>query len=99
MPAEGAQVDDATAIAMAQPQELIVAEDIKKPAELLKPIDAFYGFWINGSSALLDRALSPHFVDHTLPVPTANPKRLTATANRSILAPDERSEDALSATT
>src|SRR2546430_17586766 len=26
-----------------------------------------------------------------LPVPTANPKRLTATANRLILAPDERS--------
>ena len=30
-------------------------------------------------------------VTPTLPVPTANPKRLTSTANRLILAPDERS--------
>jgi predicted ester cyclase len=54
---------------MAQPQELIVAGDLKPAtrAALLKPVDAFYGFWINGSSVLLDRALSPHFVDHTLP--------------------------------
>ena len=56
MPAEGAQVDDATATAMAQPQELIVAGDLKPAtrAALLKPVDAFYGFWINGSQALLD---------------------------------------------
>jgi predicted ester cyclase len=69
LPAEGAQVDDATAIAMAQPQELIVAGDLKPStaAALLKPVDAFYGFWINGSQALLDKALSPRFVDHTLP--------------------------------
>jgi predicted ester cyclase len=69
MPAEGAQVDDATATAMAQPQKLIVAGDLKPAtrAALLKPLDAFYGFWINGSLVLLDRALSPHFVDHTLP--------------------------------
>jgi hypothetical protein len=49
--AEAAQVDDATAVAMAKPQELIVAGDIKPKALviLLAPVDAFYGFWINGS--------------------------------------------------
>jgi hypothetical protein len=65
----GAQVGDPTAVAMAQPQELIVAGDLKAEAKtaLLKPVDALYGFWINSSSALLDEALSPRFIDHTLP--------------------------------
>ncbi|MCW3797212.1 ester cyclase [Sphingomonas sp. BN140010] len=36
-------------------------------ATLLKPVDAFYGFWVNGSPDLLRAALSPEFVDHTLP--------------------------------
>jgi len=67
--AEAAQVDDATAVALAKPKELIVAGDIGAAAKarLLEPVDAFYGFWINGSPALLGKALSPRFVDHTLP--------------------------------
>jgi predicted ester cyclase len=88
MPAEGAQVDDATAIAMAQPQELIVAGDLKpaKRADLLKPVDVFYGFWINGSSALLERALSPRFVDHTLPPGRPQGPTGPATASKAFLA-------------
>jgi predicted ester cyclase len=87
LPADAAQVDDATAIAMAQPQELIVAGDLKpaKRAELLKPVDAFYGFWINGSSALLDKALSPRFVDHTLPAGRPQGPAGPATASKAFL--------------
>ncbi|NKJ02055.1 ester cyclase [Novosphingobium sp. SG707] len=68
-PAEAAQVDDVAALAMAIPQELIVASGMSPTTRdaLLKPVDAFYGFWENGSPALLRRALSPRFVDHTLP--------------------------------
>jgi predicted ester cyclase len=64
-----AQVDDATAVTMAKPQELVVAGDLSpaQRAALLLPVDAFYGFWNNGSAALLQKALSPDFVDHTLP--------------------------------
>jgi predicted ester cyclase len=64
-----AQVDDATAVAMAKPHELVVAGDLSpaQRAALLSPVDAFYGFWNNGSAALLQKALSRDFVDHTLP--------------------------------
>jgi predicted ester cyclase len=64
-----APVSDGTAIAMTRPQEQIVAGDIA-PARLtvlLKPVDAFYGFWVNGSPTLLARAIGGDFVDHTLP--------------------------------
>lgn len=68
-PAVAAPVDDATAVAMARPQELIVSRDIPaaRRAALLKPVDAFYGFWINGSPKLLAQAIAPTFIDHTLP--------------------------------
>jgi predicted ester cyclase len=68
-PARAANVNDAEAVAPAKPQELVVASDISPNATdaLLKPADAFYGFWENGSAALLADALSPDFVDHTLP--------------------------------
>jgi predicted ester cyclase len=68
-PALAANVDDAEAIALAKSQELVVAPDLSPAARnaLLKPVDAFYGFWENGSAALLADALSPEFVDHTLP--------------------------------
>jgi predicted ester cyclase len=64
-----AQIDDATALALTRPQELIVGGDViaSHRAALLKPVDAFYGFWVNGSPRLLAAALSPRFVDHTLP--------------------------------
>jgi predicted ester cyclase len=64
-----APINDVDAIAMTRPQEQIVARDIG-PASLralLDPVDAFYGFWVNGSPALLARAIGPDFVDHTLP--------------------------------
>lgn len=81
------QIDDATAIGMAQPHELIVAGDIKPAtrAELLEPVEAFYGFWINGSPALLDRALSPRFVDHTLPAGRPQGPTGPATASKAFL--------------
>src|SRR5260370_37565583 len=62
-------VSDAAAPAMTRPREQIVANDItpEQLSALLKPVDAFYGFWVNGSPKLLGSALGPDFVDHTLP--------------------------------
>lgn len=67
--ASAAPVDDASAVAMVKPQEQIVAGGIStaRLSEILKPIDAFYGFWTNGSAALLAASVSPRFIDHTLP--------------------------------
>jgi predicted ester cyclase len=64
-----APVDDSAALAMTRPHEQIVASDIPRAhlTALLKPVDAFYGFWVNGSPALLARAIGGDFVDHTLP--------------------------------
>ncbi len=67
--AGAAQVDDATAIRMAIPHELVVAGDLS-PAQrdaILGPINDLYGFWNNGSPELLKKALSPDFFDHALP--------------------------------
>jgi predicted ester cyclase len=67
--APAAAVSDALALAMTRPQEQIVATDItpERLAALLKPVDAFYGFWLNGSPTLLASAIGADFVDHTLP--------------------------------
>src|ERR1700749_1435411 len=67
--AAAAQVDDATAVRMAAPHELIVAGDLSpaQRAALLTPINNLYGFWNNGSPDLLKKALSPEFFDHALP--------------------------------
>jgi predicted ester cyclase len=67
--APAAAVSDAVALAMTRPQEQIVANDIPSEclAALLKPVEAFYGFWVNGSPTLLASAIGPDFVDHTLP--------------------------------
>ncbi|MDQ0010461.1 putative ester cyclase [Luteibacter jiangsuensis] len=64
-----AQVDDRAAVAIAKPQELVVDESLPSTSvdALLAPVDAFYGFWNNGSAQLLSKALSPSFIDHTLP--------------------------------
>ena len=68
-PARAAPVSDAEAVARAQPAELVMAPgpSARQREALLKPVDAFYGFWNNGSLALLDVALAPDFTDHTLP--------------------------------
>jgi len=64
-----APVSDSAALAMTRPQEQVVAKDIApvRIAALLRPVDAFYGFWVNGSPVLLARAIGSDFVDHTLP--------------------------------
>lgn len=67
--ASAAPVDDRAAMALAKPQELIVDGSLS-PAQvvaILKPVEAFYGFWNNGSQALLDQAISPNFTDRALP--------------------------------
>ena len=67
--AAAAPVDDATAVKMAAPHELIIAGDLS-PAQreaILTPINNLYGFWNNGSPDLLKKALSPEFFDHALP--------------------------------
>jgi predicted ester cyclase len=69
LPAHAAPVSDDQAVAMAKPQTLIVSPGLTPAARraLLRPVDQFYGFWINGSAKLLSAAISPKFVDHTLP--------------------------------
>ena len=88
LPVSAATVDDATAIRMAMPGTLIVSGDLdaRQRAEMLRPVDAFYGFWINGSQALLDAALSPDFVDHTLPPGRPQGPTGPATASKAFLA-------------
>jgi predicted ester cyclase len=67
--ARSADIPDEAAIEMTRAKTLVVADGMD-PAELKRveaPVSAFYGFWVNGSSRLLDEALSQAFVDHTLP--------------------------------
>jgi predicted ester cyclase len=67
--AGAAPVDDATAVRIAVPHELVVAGDLS-PAQreaILAPVNDLYGFWNNGSPELLKKALSPQFFDHALP--------------------------------
>ena len=64
-----ASVGDAEALALTRPQEQIVPKGIESAslAALLQPVEAFYGFWANGSITLLNRAIGADFVDHSLP--------------------------------
>jgi predicted ester cyclase len=64
-----ASVGDAEALALTRPQEQIVPKGIESArlTALLQPVEAFYGFWVNGSITLLNRAIGADFVDHTLP--------------------------------
>jgi predicted ester cyclase len=82
-----APVSDSAALAMTRPQEQIVAKDITpvRLAALLKPVDAFYGFWVNGSPVLLARAIGSDFVDHTLPPGRPQGPRGTAQASKGFL--------------
>jgi dienelactone hydrolase len=49
--------------------DLVVATSISSAQQEveLKAAKAFYQFWNTGDAALLDAALAPGFVDHTLP--------------------------------
>jgi predicted ester cyclase len=68
-PALAAKVDDANALAMTRPRELISGGvPAARLAALLRPVNAFYGFWTNGSPALLAQAAGADFTDHTLPL-------------------------------
>lgn len=93
-PAFAAQVDDRAAIAIARPQEVVVDKSLPaaRVAAMLKPVDAFYGFWNNGSAALLDQALAPTFTDHTLPPGRPQGPAGPAAASKAFLAavPDLR---------
>lgn len=68
-PAAAASVDDAEAIRMVGPQEEIVSPAVppERLAAMTAAADAFYGFWTNGSPALLAAAIAPTFTDRTLP--------------------------------
>lgn len=68
-PVLAAQVDDRVAVAIAKPRVEIVDRSLppRTVAAMLRPVDAFYGFWNNGSQALLDQAVAPSFTDHALP--------------------------------
>src|SRR5260221_10523105 len=92
--APAAAVRDALALAMTRPQEQIVASDIAPEhlADLLKPVAAFYGFWVNGSPTLLASAIGPDFVDHTLPHGRSQGPSGPAQASKAFLAavPDLR---------
>jgi predicted ester cyclase len=94
VPAAAAQVDDATALELTRPHVLIVSADItpSRRTALLKPVDAFYAFWVNGSPRLLTLALSSRFVDHTLPPGRPQGPAGPAAASKAFLAavPDLR---------
>lgn len=88
LPAAAATVDDATAVKMAMPETIVFSGDLDatERASILRPVDAFYGFWTNGSHALLDAAISPHFIDHTLPPGRPQGPSGPAAASRAFLA-------------
>lgn len=68
-PAIAQTLDDKAAIAATQPLELVVSAHTSESEllALLRPVNAFYGFWQNRSPALLAEATGPDFIDHTLP--------------------------------
>ncbi|MGA1830626.1 ester cyclase [Rhizobium wenxiniae] len=94
--ASAAQVDDETAVQIAQPRETIFERgaDRKLFAESATAADNFYGFWNNGSQALLDAAISRGFVDHTLPAGRPQGPTGPVIASKAFLAavPDLRAE-------
>ncbi len=93
-PAGALEVNDTEALALTVPQNLIVAGDITaaRRATLLRPVDAFYGFWVNGSAKLLEQAVSPSFFDHALPAGRPQGPAGPAAASKAFLAavPDLR---------
>ncbi len=93
-PAGALKVNDTDALALTAPQNLIVAGDISaaRRAVLLRPVDAFYGFWVNGSAKLLEQAVSPSFFDHSLPAGRPQGPAGPAAASKAFLAavPDLR---------
>ncbi|MEV4610741.1 ester cyclase [Neorhizobium sp. LMR1-1-1.1] len=94
--ASAAQVDDKVAVQIAQPRETIFERgaDRKLFAESATAADNFYGFWNNGSQALLDAAISNYFIDHTLPAGRPQGPTGPAIASKAFLAavPDLRAE-------
>ncbi len=92
--ASAAAVDDAEALRMVAPQEEIISPAIPpgRRTAMTAAADAFYGFWTNGSPALLDAAIAPGFTDRTLPPGRPQGPEGPAAASRAFLAavPDLR---------
>jgi len=93
-PACALKVNNTDTLALTAPQNLIVAGDITaaRRAALLRPVEAFYGFWVNGSAKLLEQAVSPKFFDHALPAGRPQGPAGPAAASKAFLAavPDLR---------
>lgn len=87
LPAWADTLSDSDAIAATRPQEMIVSDSLttKELEALLSPVDAFYGFWVNGSPDLLERAIGPDFTDHTLPKGRPQGPEGPAAASRAFL--------------
>jgi predicted ester cyclase len=68
-PQAHAPVDDKAAYWMTRPREVVLASDIPvaRLKAMMKPVNAFYAFWVNASPSLLKEAIGNDFVDHTLP--------------------------------
>lgn len=89
-------VDDSAALKISSPKERIVDRgiDATELTKITQPVDAFYGFWNNGSAKLLEIALSDHFVDHTLPAGRPQGPAGPAAASKAFLSavPDLKAE-------
>ncbi|MCQ8239374.1 ester cyclase [Rhizosaccharibacter radicis] len=92
--ARAARIDDREALRCARPVERIVDHSLSadRIRALLAPVDAFYGFWCNGSEVLLHQAVDARFTDHTLPPGRPQGPEGPAAASRQFLAavPDLR---------
>lgn len=60
------RLDDAAAVAAARP-DVLVGADKGAASQLATLAATYYGFWNNGSAALLEATVSPSYTDHTLP--------------------------------
>ena len=79
---------------MTKPSQTVRDKDIgaDELAKLAAPVEAFYAFWANGNPELLSKAVSPGFLDHTLPAGRPQGPTGPAQASRTFLAaiPDLR---------
>jgi hypothetical protein len=60
------RLDDVKAVAFASPDVLVSARD-GVASRLADLAATYYGFWNNGSVALLDATVSTDYIDQTLP--------------------------------
>ena len=60
------QLDDRAAVRIARPEQTIQSPEPDASA-MLALAESYYGFWNSGSTALFDAAVSPAYIDRTLP--------------------------------